>query len=64
MSLDDYYSFLCPYCGADNTLDIDITGGSNQSFVTDCETCCAPIAVRAQIRNGEIVSVDIRRENE
>ena len=56
--------FSCPYCGESNALPVDITGGSNQTFVVDCEICCAPIVVRLKIRGEEIISVDVRKENE
>jgi hypothetical protein len=56
--------FLCPYCGEPNPLVVDITGGSNQSLVIDCEVCCAPILIRVRVQAGEITSVDVRKENE
>ena len=64
MSLEEFEDFLCPYCGQTNPLSIDLTGGSHQRFVVDCEVCCAPIAVIVHIRGGAIISVDTRRENE
>ena len=63
MSLENFYDFSCPYCGGGNTLSIDVTGGSRQSFVVDCETCCAPIAVNLRLAGDEIASIDIRKEN-
>ncbi|MBF0490376.1 MAG: CPXCG motif-containing cysteine-rich protein [Candidatus Omnitrophica bacterium] len=56
--------FSCPYCAESNALVVDITGGANQTFVVDCEVCCAPIVVRLKIRGEEIISLDVRRENE
>jgi hypothetical protein len=64
MHLEDFQEFSCPYCGGTNTLPIDVSGGSNQKFVVDCEVCCAPIVLRLKISGGEIISVDARRENE
>jgi len=43
---------------------IDTTNGSEQRLVVDCEVCCAPIAVRIKVRGGEIIGIDIRKENE
>jgi hypothetical protein len=63
MSLEEYESFLCPYCGETNELLVDVTGGPNQEFVVDCEVCCAPILVRLKVRGDVIVSVDVQREN-
>ena len=64
MSLEEFEEFSCPYCGEINTLAIDVTGGSSQEFVVDCEVCCAPIAIRVRIAGGEILSIDVHAENE
>ena len=64
MSLEQFENFFCPYCGESNELLIDFSGGSHQNFVVDCEVCCAPIAVRLQIRAGEIHTLNVQRENE
>ena len=64
MPLEQNSNFDCPYCGAANALFVDVTGGRNQHFVVDCETCCAPILVRLKLSGDEIVSLDIQRENE
>ena len=62
MSLEQFENFCCPYCGETNELLIDLSGGSHQEFVVDCEVCCAPIIIRLTIR-GEEISLDIQREN-
>ena len=64
MPLEHDYSFDCPYCGSFNSLYIDITGGSHQHFIVDCETCCAPISISLRLSGEEIISVDVRKENE
>ena len=63
MPLNENENFSCPYCGENNALLVDITGGVNQTFVVDCEVCCAPIIVRLKVRGGEIVAMDVAREN-
>lgn len=30
----------CPWCGEPNTIWIDPSGGSSQSYVEDCQVCC------------------------
>jgi Cysteine-rich CPXCG len=64
MNLEDNENFFCPHCGVPNNLYVDLTGGSRQEFVVDCEVCCSPILVRISVRGGEIVSVSVRKENE
>ena len=64
MSLEHYEDFMCPYCGQSNALAVDLTGGSEQRLVVDCEVCCAPIAIRIKVRGGDIAGIDVRKENE
>lgn len=35
-------AFTCAYCGETNTIFVDPTGGSQQTYVEDCQVCCAP----------------------
>jgi len=64
MSLEQNEQFLCPYCGQTNELPVDVSGGSIQEFVVDCEVCCAPITVRLKIRGEDVIALDVRKENE
>jgi hypothetical protein len=64
MPLEEFESFLCPYCGESNDLLTDLSGGATQEFVVDCEVCCAPIVVRLKVRQGAVVQLDVQRENE
>jgi hypothetical protein len=62
--LEESENFFCPYCGQTNALSIDMSGGSNQKLVVDCEVCCAPIVVRLKIRGTQILAIDVHKENE
>jgi transcription elongation factor Elf1 len=64
MNLEKYEEFACPYCSQTNSLSLDITGGRKQRLVVDCEVCCAPIVIRLTLDEGEILSMDVQRENE
>ena len=64
MSLEQYEHFLCPYCGQTNELLVDVTGGTYQEFVVDCEVCCAPITVLLKVRGQDVLSIDVKQENE
>ena len=48
----------CPYCGSSNGVEVDVRTES-QDFVTDCEVCCRPMQVRIEIKDGEILSLDV-----
>ena len=64
MSLEQSEDFLCPYCGQNNGLLVDITGGVFQELVVDCQVCCAPIVLRVRMRGEEILAIEARKENE
>ena len=62
--LEEGFEFFCPYCRTSNTLDVDKSGGSHQSFVIDCERCCKPITVTVEIDWEGEVSYDVQQEDE
>ena len=64
MPLEEFENFLCPYCSEINQLQIDLSGGSHQEFVVDCEVCCAPIVACLQIRGQEVIALEVHREND
>lgn len=43
----------CPYCGEENTISIDRTGGRRQSYVEDCQVCCQPWSVIVTFEDDE-----------
>jgi len=55
-------SFICPYCFQENTILIDITAGTRQEYIEDCEVCCRPaklsVVVDQELETAE-VSADI-----
>jgi len=63
MSVELNQTFLCPYCGGSNDLLVDISEGTNQEFVVDCEVCCDPVVVRLKLQGELVASLDIEREN-
>ncbi len=32
----------CPYCGEPVTIGVDPSGGTDQTYVEDCQVCCQP----------------------
>jgi hypothetical protein len=53
----------CPYCGELLTFLVDESGGRTQSYVEDCQVCCAPIQVRAHV-DPDNVDLEISRLDE
>ena len=43
---------------------IDHTAGSRQSFVTDCENCCRPIEIEIDVESDGYVNLTAKREGE
>ena len=62
--LESDQEFNCPYCATVNEVRVDTTGGNSQFFVTDCETCCRPIAIEVQIESDGYINFIAKREGE
>lgn len=56
--------FTCPYCAAENSLNLEAGGARRQSFVVDCENCCRPILIEVETASDGYVTVSARPENE
>ncbi len=46
VSYDDSATYSCAFCGEPNEIDIDISAGSRQSYIEDCQVCCQPNVIR------------------
>ena len=55
--------FNCAYCGEINTTFIDLSAGSQQSYVEDCQICCQPNVLFIYI-NEETLDLEINSEPE
>lgn len=54
----------CPYCGADNAIDIDAVIGT-QDYVEDCVVCCQPMQVHIVIDSeGKLETVVVQRQDD
>lgn len=49
----------CPTCGESIALDVDTTGGVEQSYVEDCSVCCRPMEVLVRCAPGRIVAISV-----
>lgn len=49
--------FQCAGCGEWNETTVDETAGSRQSYIEDCQVCCKPNLLHAEIdlESGEFV---------
>ena len=44
----DVVEVVCPFCGSLDQITIDASGGSSQTFVEDCASCCHPRVVHVE----------------
>lgn len=42
-------TYYCAFCGEPNATTIDISAGSKQRYVEDCQVCCRPNELRVTI---------------
>jgi hypothetical protein len=59
--MEEFVKVQCPFCGQSFDVAVETTI-TQQCFTTDCEVCCRPFEVRAECRDGKIVSVDVSSE--
>ena len=52
----------CPACGELFALDVDTTGGAEQSYFEDCPVCCRPMEIFARCRPGEVLGLSATAE--
>ena len=62
-NLEENYIFNCPYCMAEITIKLDLTGGQHQEFTYDCEMCCHPIDIRIDVNQEGISDFDAQQES-
>lgn len=59
----EWVTINCPYCGEPFEIAVDCSAGS-QEYVEDCQVCCNPILVQAEIDwEGRLLALDASREN-
>jgi transcription elongation factor Elf1 len=47
--------FICPYCGENISMLLDLSGG-RQQYIEDCEVCCRPIEINYTLEGESINS--------
>lgn len=55
--------YICAYCGESNVTFIDLSAGSYQSYVEDCQVCCRPNVLYIQV-DEDTLDVEINSEYE
>ena len=45
--------FWCAFCFQENPVWVDLSGGSEQRYVEDCQVCCRPNRLTVWIRESD-----------
>ncbi len=61
--MQDTADYICAFCGETITIFIDISAGSQQSYVEDCQVCCQPNVLYIQI-DEDTLDIEISSEPE
>ena len=54
----------CAFCGEDNDVFVDASGGRQQTFTEDCTVCCRPNLITLTIDDDGDVEIEVRQEYE
>ena len=57
-------TYACAFCGGENDLDVDPSGGRRQRFTEDCAVCCRPNLITLVIGEEGEAAVEVDREYE
>lgn len=50
--------YICAFCGQSNTTFVDLSAGTTQSYVEDCQVCCRPNVLYLRV-DEETLDVEI-----
>jgi len=56
-------TYACAFCGEDNEVFEDPSGGARQTFTEDCTVCCRPNLLTLTFERGR-VRLDVTQEYE
>ncbi len=63
MLLQENVETYCPYCGEAIQLLVDCSI-PEQEYIEDCQVCCRPIQILAQVDSEGIPALIVRNETE
>ena len=57
--------YVCAYCGETNSTTVDVSAGSWQEYIEDCQVCCRPNLLHIELDpQTEEIAVHAEREND
>jgi hypothetical protein len=48
----DEGTYICPSCGEEIVIPLDLAAGREQEYVEDCPVCCNPNVVHVEFEEG------------
>jgi Cysteine-rich CPXCG len=57
-------TYSCAFCGEDNDVFVDPSGGRRQTFTEDCAVCCRPNLITLTIEGDGEVLLEAAQEYE
>ena len=57
-------AYSCAFCGEDNEVLADASGGRRQTFTEDCAVCCRPNLITLSFDDDGDVQVEVTQEYE
>jgi hypothetical protein len=57
-------TYDCAFCGAENDVFADSSGGRSQTFTEDCTVCCRPNLIALVFADDGDVELDVTQEYE
>ena len=57
-------TYGCAFCGEENDLTVDPSGGRRQTFTVDCTVCCRPNLITLTLDDEGDVEVEVTQEYE
>lgn len=61
--MESSVEFICAFCGEANPTFIDLSAGSQQSYVEDCQVCCQPNVLYISV-NEDTLEVEVHSDCE
>ena len=57
-------TYGCAFCGEENELFLDASGGRRQTFTEDCTVCCRPNLISLTFDDEGEPEIDVSQEYE
>jgi hypothetical protein len=57
-------TYDCTFCGEENDVFVDPSGGDRQTFTEDCAVCCRPNLITLVVDEDGLVTIEAVQEYE